>query len=74
MAAMSMVIAEIIALVCGIALIWAVVRYRRSIRKSVGLASVLLGFGAVVDPPARQGIEATESERDDGDAESGEPK
>lgn len=41
----------------------------RSVRGGVAFASVLLGFGMVVDPPARHGIESVERDRDDSEAE-----
>ncbi|WP_155914547.1 hypothetical protein [Asticcacaulis sp. AC460] len=35
----------------------------RSIRRGVGFASVMLGFGMVLDPPAHKGVEAADRER-----------
>jgi galactitol-specific phosphotransferase system IIC component len=40
----------------------------RSVKGGIAFASVLLGVGVVMDPPARHSIEAVESERDDSEA------
>ncbi len=40
----------------------------RSVKGGIAFASVLLGVGVVMDSPARHGIEAVESERDDSEA------
>jgi len=42
----------------------------RSIKGGIAFASVLLGFGMVIDPSARHGIESVENERDDPEAET----
>jgi hypothetical protein len=51
---------------------WLGHRHGRSIKGGVALASILLGFGAPMDPPTKHLIEAKQA-RVAGDDESGEP-
>jgi hypothetical protein len=51
---------------------WLGHRHGRSIKGGVALASIMLGFGVPLDPPAKHLIEAKES-RAAGDDESGAP-
>jgi galactitol-specific phosphotransferase system IIC component len=46
----------------------------RHLRQGVGIGLMLLGLGAVVDPPQRHGTESVENDRDDAEAEKGEKK
>lgn len=40
----------------------------RSVKGGIAFASVLLGVGMVMDPPARRSFECVESDRDDSEA------
>jgi hypothetical protein len=51
---------------------WLGRRHGKSIRGGVALASLMLGFGAPLDPPTKHLIEANEDRIKDGD-ESGDP-
>lgn len=43
-------------------------------RQGVGIGMMLLGLGAVIDPPQRHGTESVDNDRDDSEAGSGEKK
>ena len=51
---------------------WLGHRHGRSIKGGVAMASLMLGFGAMFDPPAKAAIEAEEA-RVKGDKGSGDP-
>jgi hypothetical protein len=53
-------------------LAWLGHRHGRSVKGGIALASILLGFGVPLDPPAKHLIEAKESQIKGGD-ENGEP-
>jgi hypothetical protein len=52
---------------------WLGRKHGRRLKGSAGLALVLLGFGAMFDPPKQALIEAVQRE-EEGSDESGEPK
>jgi hypothetical protein len=52
---------------------WVGRRHGKAIKGASGLAFVLLGFGHVMDPPARHLVEAVGGEEEPSDA-TGEPK
>jgi len=52
---------------------WLGHREGRKLKGAAGLAFVMLGFGAVMDPPAQQAMEASARQEHDDD-ETGEPK
>lgn len=52
---------------------WLGRREGRKLKGAAGLAFVMLGFGAVMDPPAQQALEAAQRQ-DHEDDETGEPK
>jgi len=53
---------------------WLGRKHGRSIKGGAGLALVMLGFGAVFDPPKHALIEVIQGEEKEGSEESGEPK
>ncbi|WP_068878060.1 MULTISPECIES: hypothetical protein [unclassified Phenylobacterium] len=52
---------------------WLGRREGRKLKGAAGLAFVMLGFGAVMDPPTHQAMEAVARQEHDDD-ETGEPK
>ena len=46
----------------------------KHLRQGVGFGLMLLGLGAVIDPPQRHGTESVENDRDDGEAGSADKK
>ncbi len=54
------------------AMAWAAKRYGRRFKGGVIMASVLLGFGTVMDPPSKHLIEASEDDQK-GAPTAGEP-
>ena len=46
----------------------------KGLRQGVGIGLMLLGLGAVVDPPQRHGTESVENDRDDSEAGNGEKR
>jgi hypothetical protein len=59
-------------LVVGVAAIVWVARNGRKVRGAVGLGAILLGFGAVMDPPKRHMLEAADQKK--ASPENDEPK
>jgi hypothetical protein len=64
-------IAAVAVLALAPLLAWAGRRLGSKAKGGVMLASLLLGFGAVLDPPAKQATEATEAKK--GSPENDEP-
>jgi len=46
----------------------------KGLRQGVGFGLMLLGLGAVVDPPQRHGTESVENDRDNSEAGTGKKK
>jgi len=69
---LSYVLAIVALLTLAPLMAWVGHKHGRQIKGGVALASVLLGIG-VIDPPAKQAIEANERRETDED-ESSEPK
>ena len=63
----------LLVLVVGPAAAWVGRKHGKAIKGASGLAFILLGFGHVMDPPARHIVEAVGGEEEPPDA-TGEPK